>query len=126
MNQIYERWQKGEAVRQKYPRYHSIKQRKAYQKVSYKKIKEKIFALLVERPCVDCGETDPIVLEFDHVTGKKDRSITKLVSDKSSWKKIQDEIDKCEVRCRNCHRKRHAEEDQHKRHEMYRAWMKLS
>ena len=36
-------------------------------------------------PCVDCGERDPVVLDFDHVGP---------------------EIARCEVRCANCHRRR--------------------
>jgi hypothetical protein len=55
-------------------------------------------------PCVDCGESDPVVLEFDHVRGKKDGSISAMVSAGRPIAVIQAEIEKCDVRCANCHR----------------------
>jgi hypothetical protein len=58
------------------------------------------------RPCVDCGETDPVVLEFDHV-GNKLFDISKGLRDRS-WQTVLDEIAKCEVVCANCHRRRTA------------------
>lgn len=57
--------------------------------------------------CVDCPETDPVVLEFDHVRGKKLHDVAKLVSHGYRIETIQAEIDKCEVRCANCHKRRH-------------------
>jgi hypothetical protein len=57
--------------------------------------------------CVDCGERDPVVLEFDHV-GDKAASISKLVSDAASMKVVDAEIASCEVVCANCHRRRTA------------------
>ena len=59
-----------------------------------------------EHPCVDCGETDPIVLEFDHLRDKK-FSIAKGWRG-HEWQKVLDEIAKCEVVCANCHRRRTA------------------
>lgn len=59
-----------------------------------------------EHPCVDCGETDPVVLEFDH-RGEKSFEVTQTFADRS-WRSILDEIEKCEVRCANCHRRRTA------------------
>jgi hypothetical protein len=57
-------------------------------------------------PCVDCGETDPVVLEFDHLRDKS-FSIGPELSRKR-WQSILDEIEKCEVVCANCHRRRTA------------------
>lgn len=63
---------------------------------------------LVDHPCVDCGETNPIVLDFDHVRGKKHRNISEMICQTYSWTTIMEEISKCVVRCANCHRRRTA------------------
>jgi hypothetical protein len=55
---------------------------------------------------VDCGESDPIVLEFDHIRGKKVGDVSTLAGQAFSWHKLSAEIAKCEVRCANCHRRR--------------------
>jgi hypothetical protein len=57
-----------------------------------------------ESGCVDCGETNHIVLDFDHVNGNKYKSVSAMVHEYYSVNAIQKEIDKCEVRCANCHR----------------------
>ena len=64
---------------------------------------------LREHPCVDRGESDVAVLEFDHLRDKE-RSIGQLVLDGVSWQKILTEIAKCDVRCANCHRKKTAKQ----------------
>lgn len=56
--------------------------------------------------CIECGESDPRVLEFDHVRGKKRSEVTRLVRDGYSTDVIQKEIDKCVVICANCHKKK--------------------
>ena len=58
-------------------------------------------------PCVDCGESDPVVLEFDHLGDKSFAIGAKLVQ--FAWQTILDEIEKCEVVCANCHRRRTAQ-----------------
>lgn len=54
--------------------------------------------------CFDCGESNPIVLEFDHVTGNKADNIADMVNKSYSTETIKQEIRKCKVRCANCHR----------------------
>jgi len=53
--------------------------------------------------CVDCGEKNPIVLDFDHLRDKK-YNISRMIHDGFFWKAILKEISKCEVVCGNCHR----------------------
>ena len=65
-----------------------------------------LVAFFRRQPCVDCGETDPLVLEFDHL-GDKSFNIAKGVRD-HRWESVLDEIRKCEVVCANCHRRRTA------------------
>lgn len=63
-----------------------------------------ILSYLHQHPCVDCGETNPVLLEFDHVRGRKLNSVCNLIRCGFSWEKISAEIDKCDVRCCKCHR----------------------
>ncbi len=65
-----------------------------------------IYEYLKEHSCVDCLESDPIVLEFDHVRGKKKAPISQLVAQCFALNTIKKEIEKCEVRCANCHRRK--------------------
>jgi len=58
-------------------------------------------------PCVDCGETDPVVLEFDH-RGEKAFEVTAKLEQRK-WESVLAEMAKCDVRCANCHRRRTAE-----------------
>ena len=75
--------------------------------------KQEMFSFLIEyfrkNMCVDCGESNPIVLEFDHVRGKKLNNISTMMMKMLPREVIMDEIEKCEVRCANCHRIKTAE-----------------
>lgn len=75
--------------------------------------KARVEQYLKDHPCVGlpeygltCTVTDPEVLQFDHVRGRKRLEISRMVSDGYSWAVIEAEIDKCVVRCANCHMKR--------------------
>lgn len=70
---------------------------------------EKLVEYLTENPCVDCGQDDVRTLEFDHVKGEKTTEVTRLARGGASWENIQKEINKCVVRCANCHKIRTAE-----------------
>jgi hypothetical protein len=61
--------------------------------------------------CLDCGEHDPRVLEFDHrEQSSKKGSVSRLVSGRHSLERIMEEIEKCDVRCANCHKLRTAQQ----------------
>jgi hypothetical protein len=69
---------------------------------------ERIRNYLQLHPCIDCGEADLCCLDYDHVRGKKRYYVSRMIGKGHSWETILNEISKCEVRCANCHRKRHA------------------
>jgi hypothetical protein len=63
-----------------------------------------VFDHLVSHPCVDCGEVDVLVLEFDHVRGEKRFNIGQHKA--RAMAALQEELKKCEVVCANCHSRR--------------------
>src|SRR5205807_6780571 len=54
---------------------------------------------LLDHPCVDCGEPDPLVLDFDHRDPSTKRADVGNLLRCGSWSILQTEISKCEVRC---------------------------
>lgn len=65
---------------------------------------------LRKHPCVDCGETDIVVLQFDHVRGRKRGNVTSLARKGVDLDIVIKEIKKCEARCANCHVRKTAKE----------------
>src|SRR5436190_7769531 len=95
----------AEANARNYRKNHEREKTRLVRQVAEKRIgiQQHLVEYLSNHPCVDCGETDIVVLEFDHV-GEKLANISTLANGGRSWKRILAEIDKCEVRCANCHR----------------------
>ena len=76
----------------------------------YKKRNQQfLVSYLKEHPCVDCGESNILVLEFDHQENKEE-CISKIVGSSHSLNRLKEEIEKCKVRCANCHRIKTAKE----------------
>lgn len=79
----------------------------------YRNIRRKFNSLKVDEylkshPCIDCGESNIKVLEFDHRDPQEKRaSLSHLKSQAYSLDALQEEISKCDVRCINCHHLKH-------------------
>lgn len=88
-----------------YKRNKKIYKNRAYlfRKLSVKRNKGFVSEYLKSHPCVDCGNPNIIVLDFDHIRGKE-RNVSDMVRGSMSIENIKKEIEKCEVRCANCHR----------------------
>jgi hypothetical protein len=71
--------------------------------------REYVWNYKASHPCEDCGEADPVVLDFHHVRGKG-ANIGVLIQGGASLERIKAEIRLCVVLCSNCHRKRTAAE----------------
>ena len=70
------------------------------------RMRQHVLQYLIDNPCVECGESDPRVLDFDHLDpSTKKYNIARMLSGHAGWKKIMSEIEKCRVLCANCHRK---------------------
>jgi len=71
------------------------------------KVRQKLLDFLSTKKCKDCDENDPIVLEFDHKNpSKKFKPVSIMLSGHYSWESVLKEIEKCEIRCANCHRRK--------------------
>jgi hypothetical protein len=57
------------------------------------------------QPCADCGRSfPPQAMDFDHVRGHKEMDVTGMRRHGRS--RVLNEIDKCDVVCATCHRRR--------------------
>lgn len=66
---------------------------------------------LNQHPCEDCWETNPLFLDFHHKDPKEKKlNVAVMVWKAFGLKRIQSEIDKCNVLCCKCHRQRHFQE----------------
>lgn len=75
------------------------------------KLEEYISKYLLSHPCVDCAIDNILVLEFDHIDHDlKINDVSTMIRKGFSFEKIVQEIEKCQVRCANCHRIKTAKE----------------
>lgn len=77
---------------------------KLYDKKKVWKKKKYILEYLKNHACVDCDNDDIRVLDFDHVRGEKKNHVSTMVRDRTSVSVLISEIEKCDIRCANCHR----------------------
>lgn len=73
-------------------------------KRKYDEARQYIWDYLSTHPCAKCGQSNPIVLEFHHVKGRKEINIANMPRNGNSLESIRKEIGKCVVLCANCHR----------------------
>ena len=87
-------------------KYYLLKARRRNSEIR-QKAREYIGSYLSTHPCVDCEETDILVLEFDHKekSGKSD-DVSRIIRRTASLEQLIKEISKCDVRCANCHRRK--------------------
>jgi hypothetical protein len=65
-----------------------------------KVFQEKASSYKLERGCIDCGyKVHAVALHFDHVYGEKIRDVSLY----HKWELALPEVEKCVVRCANCH-----------------------
>jgi 5-methylcytosine-specific restriction endonuclease McrA len=70
--------------------------------------RREIMTYLASHPCVDCGAKNVIVLEFDHRDPRDKLANVGTMMVSKRWARVRAEIEKCDVRCVNCHRRKTA------------------
>ena len=90
-------------------RYNQIKRTSLIVKRNYAQYKKWKDGYLRTHPCVDCGNTDIRVLEFDH-RNDTDKKFAICNGAVHSTEKLLEEVAKCDVRCANCHNIKHYNE----------------
>ncbi|HEV8656101.1 MAG TPA: hypothetical protein VGR85_11380, partial [Candidatus Limnocylindria bacterium] len=69
-----------------------------------------LLAYLLQHPCIDCGVGNPVLLDFDHRDPSTKRSEVARLASCKPWPQVLAEIQKCDVRCANCHRRKTAKQ----------------
>ena len=110
---------RGESAAQAYCRLCNMEYQKQYyvdnrttalKKAGDRKIRQRkiltnfLTTYLKDNHCVNCGNDNIVVLEFDHLDPSlKSFSISDAISNGTSLTRLMKELRKCQVLCRNCH-----------------------
>lgn len=87
-----------------------LEKNRAWRNAARKRNRQLLYTYLEEHSC-PCGEKDPAVLEFDHIDpSTKEGHVSDLVSKGWSWDRIMVEIERCQVLCANCHKRKTAKQ----------------
>lgn len=93
---------------------------KAQMRISARKRQKRITKLLFSAKatagCMDCGFDDPRALQWDHLDPKDKLG---CVSGRGNWTATWVEMEKCVIRCANCHAIRTHDEG-HTLHDYYK------
>lgn len=87
----------------------ALEQTKKYTRKRKDKNEHYVFQYLLANPC-QCGEKNPVYLEFDHKDPKNKRDAVARMVDKVGLRTLCAELKKCDVLCRKCHRRRTAKQ----------------
>lgn len=83
--------------------------RRRYKREQRARMREHVKTYFLTHPCIDCGISNPLVLDFDHRNpSEKYKGISQIVANCLGIATLIKEIEKCDVRCSNCHRIRHS------------------
>jgi hypothetical protein len=102
-----------------YRRVHYLANKRKYiEKAHRRNIKQRallkgwLASYLADHKCVDCEVSDVRVLDFDHRDPeKKKHTVSEMIRGGFPLEKVKQEVSKCDIRCSNCHRIRHFEEN---------------
>jgi hypothetical protein len=79
-----------------------------YMPIRQKQNKDYLESVRRSSECLDCGETNAVLLQFHHRNGKEKYVIGMYT--RWSLNRLKEEIAKCDVLCANCHIIRHHNE----------------
>lgn len=75
-----------------------------YRKKQYADSVNRVREYKVAQGCMDCGyNTHHAGLELDHRDGRSDSEVSVSRLFGRGWKRVQEELDKCDVVCGTCH-----------------------
>lgn len=73
-------------------------------------LKQFMYDYLLEHPCIECGESRPECLDFDHIDPSTKAGNISLMVGSGNRLQVIAEIKKCRILCANCHRVRTAKQ----------------